>query len=104
VRVHGLPFRVLLVNNLFAGPGTVHQGPPGERRNNGHLLDPPLADVAAFDYRPRFDLRIVDQALPAEIATDLIAASAEYRHEADVVPRSGRRPDIGTVELGMGDP
>jgi len=98
VRVHGLPSRVLLVNNLLAGPGIVYQGVPATLRNNAHLPAAPLADAAGFDYRPRYDLRIVDQALPPGTGTDLIAATLEYRHPAGTVPRRGRRPDIGALQ------
>jgi len=82
----------------IAGPGIVYRGVPATLRNNAHLPAAPLADAAGFDYRPRYDLRIVDQALPPGTATDLIAATLEYRHPAGTVARRGRRPDIGALE------
>lgn len=98
VRVHGYPSRVLIVNNLFGGPGIAYDGRPAELRGNVHLADPPLVDRAGFDYRPRHDARIVDNAIPPGIPTDLIAPTLEYTHEARVRDRPGRHPDVGALE------
>jgi hypothetical protein len=85
-----------LVNNVFAGRGSVLSG-PGEPINNAMVARSVFVDAAAFDYRLRDRVALIGRGIDPGSAHGVgLRPLAEYVHKAGTRPRR----DSGKLDLG----
>lgn len=96
VQVRGAPQMVRLVNNIFAGPGSVLAG-QGELRANLVSPRPGLRDPAAYDYRLLPGSPAIDAGIDPGTANGVgLAPTFQYVHKAGKEPR----PSVGPIDIG----
>jgi hypothetical protein len=87
---------VQIVNNLFAGAGTVATG-RAEKRANWHGIDPGFKSVVGRDYRLRRYAAAIDKGIdPGTVHGFELAPKEEYVHLLKLRPR----PRTGRLDLG----
>jgi hypothetical protein len=88
-----------LVNNLFAGRGSVLSG-PGEPINNATVSRSVFVDAEAFDYRVRDSAVVIARGIdPGSVHGVELRALAQYAHKARTRPRgASAKPDLGALE------
>jgi hypothetical protein len=92
---------VRIVNNVFAGPGELPAAAHVELRNNARIEKKDFVDAQSYDYRLRPGARAIGRGMNAGSAYGfLLRPSAEYRHPAQMRPRStAGRLDLGALEF-----
>jgi hypothetical protein len=92
-----------LINNLFAGYGTVTNQSSAVKKTNYQSLAPSFVDRAAYDLRPLANSQITNAgSSPGTSAGGLsLKATASYKHTATGITRStiGSAIDIGAFEV-----
>jgi hypothetical protein len=97
VRVVGAPTDARLVNNIFAGPGTVLSGTVTQNHNNLTASTAIFVNPAAFDYH----LKPRTPAIDAGVAPGTVnGVDLTPRYEPTAALRSTARPVIGPLDLG----
>jgi hypothetical protein len=88
-----------LVNNLFAGGGSVLSG-PGESINNATVARSVFVNAAAFDYRLRAGSAAIGSGIaPGSAHGVALRPVAEYAHKAGTRTRSASgKLDLGAIE------
>jgi hypothetical protein len=87
---------VEIVNNIFAGPGTVLKG-PGTLSHNLQSPNPGLVDAAAFDYHLKAGSAAIDAGIDPGMANGFaLAPTAQYVYKTDTEPR----PRVGPIDIG----
>jgi hypothetical protein len=91
-----------LVNNLFAGYGTVTNQTTAVKTTNYQSLAPTFVNRAAYDLRPVSNLQIINAGSTPGVTTDGLAldATESYKHTASATTRTvlGEKIDIGAFE------
>lgn len=96
IQVRGRPSTVRVLNNIFAGTGTVLDG-PGDVQNNLAGRDPGLRDRANFDYRLVSSSPAIDAGRDPGTANDMsLTPTVQYVHKA----KGEARPSVGRVDIG----
>jgi len=96
IQVRGRPAIVQVVNNIFAGAGTLLDG-PGDTRSNLATRDPGLRDRANFDYHLVSTSPAIDAGRDPGSANEMsLSPTAQYVHKA----RSEARPTAGRLDIG----
>lgn len=100
VRVWSRVVPVRMVNNIFAGRGTVLRGGRGELGHNLVSQDPGFVDAEAYDYRLRPESPAVGAGTEPGRANGVdLTPRFEYVHPANRRPRAARRVvDAGAYE------
>jgi hypothetical protein len=90
---------VLIVNNVFSGPGEVLSG-SGDLLNNVLATRSDLVDAANFDYRLRAGATAIGRGVDSDRANGVdLRPTAEYAHKAKTRMRStGGTFDLGAFE------
>ena len=102
VHVSGFPSAVLLVNNLFIGPGTVLQG-QGTQRTNLATHDGQVVNQAEYDYHLAKGSPAINKGmLPGMAARYDLTPVYEYVDPLSSMPRTvvGPAIDVGAYEYG----
>jgi hypothetical protein len=87
---------VQIVNNIFAGPGTVLKG-PGSMSHNLQSPNPGLVNPAAFDYHLKAGSKAIDAGVAPGMANGFSLTPAEqYVHKGGTEPR----PIAGALDIG----
>jgi len=87
---------VLIINNIFAGPGTVLTG-PGTMKNNVATRTPGFVDAANFDYRVSASSPAINAgADPGAVDGMSLVPTHQYRHPFS----EEARPNTGTIDAG----
>jgi hypothetical protein len=87
---------VAIVNNIFAGPGTVVKG-AGTPSHNLHAPQPGLVNRAAFDYHLEGRSAAIDAGIDPGVANGFaLIPTQQYVHQAD----TEARPVVGAIDLG----
>ncbi|HKW94431.1 MAG TPA: right-handed parallel beta-helix repeat-containing protein [Methylomirabilota bacterium] len=99
IRISGGPSVRLIVNNIFAGPGTV-VSVPSDLSHNLVSSQPGLRDRARFDYRLDPRSPAINAGIDPGSANGVrLAPTAQYVHKAGGEPRpTVGAPDIGAYE------
>lgn len=85
-----------IVNNIFAGAGTVLQG-PGALRHNSQSRQPGLVHPATFDYHLAGKSPAIDAGIDPGVANGFsLAPTEQYVHAAD----TEARPVVGPLDIG----
>lgn len=89
----------LIVNNVFAGPGKLLEG-PGELRNNLIVSKSDFVAAEDYDYRLKPTSNAVDAGIePGDARGVALTPAFEYSHPMQSVPRKNdRRLDLGAFE------
>lgn len=96
IGVSGRPSVIRVVNNIFAGPGTVVSA-PAELRSNLISAEPGLRDRAHFDYRLKPTSPAIGAGADPGSANGVpLTPTAQYVHKATSEPR----PALGRVDIG----
>jgi Right handed beta helix region len=97
VRVWSRVIPVRIVNNIFAGRGTVLRGGRGELSHNVVSPDPGFVDGESHDYRLRPDSPAIEAGIDPGRANDVdLMPRVEYAHPAGRTPRL----TVGAVDVG----
>ena len=88
-----------IVNNLFAGPGKLLEG-PGELKNNLATDKSEFVAPDHYDYRLRHDSKAVDAGIDAGQANSVsLTPTFQYVHPLQSMPRKiNKRLDLGAFE------
>ncbi len=97
VRVAGTPADAWLVNNVFAGPGTVLSGPATQNHHNLTTTTAIFVNPAGYDYRLRAGTAAIDAGV-APGAVNGVDLTPLFQPTAPLV--SEPRPAVGPLDIG----